>query len=90
MAVAEIASGVMAMLNLYVALLTTMRKQPHILGGYTAGTAVLLVFGRGLLRSRGLTALCWMYLVVMSLVVGYCVAVSWITIRKRSGKPMLS
>ena len=79
---ALLASGVMAMLNLYVALLTTMRKQPHILGAYTAGSLALAAFGRGILQNRGLAALCWVYLAVMSAVVVYCMAVSWRTIGK--------
>ena len=75
--VALLASGVMAMLNLYVALLTTMRKQPHILGAYTVGTVILLVFGRSVLQGSGLTALCVMYLIVMSCVTAYCMVISW-------------
>lgn len=82
--IALLASGVMALLNLYVALLTTMRKQPHILGAYTAGTAVLVIFGRGVLRAQGLTALCWMYLAVMGAVVAYCVVIAWRTISKKT------
>ena len=82
--VALLASGVMAMLNLYVALLTTMRKQPHILGAYTAGTLILVAFGRLVLKETGLLPLCWMYLAVMSLVVIYCMIVYAVTIRKHS------
>ena len=82
--VALLASGVMAMLNLYVALLTTMRKQPHILGAYTAGTVILVAFGRLVLKEKGLLPLCWMYLAVMSLVVIYCMIVYAVTIRKHS------
>ena len=81
--VALLASGVMAMLNLYVALLTTMRKQPHILGAYAAGTLALLICGRGVLQRSGMTALCLVYLAVMVLVVAYCMVISWATIRKQ-------
>ena len=81
--VALLASGVMAMLNLYVALLTTMRKQPHILGAYTAGTVILLAFGRSVLQDSGLTALCWMYLGVMTAVTVYCMIVAWRGVRQR-------
>lgn len=84
--IALIASGVMAMLNLYVALLTTMRKQPHILGAYSAGTLVMLIFGRSVLRGSGLTALCWLYLAVMAAVVAYCMAVGWATLRKKENR----
>ena len=80
--VALLASGVMALLNLYVALLTAMRKQPHILGAYTAGTAVMVAFGRSVLRAQGLTALCLMYLAVMGVVTAYCAATAWKTIQK--------
>lgn len=80
--VALIASGVMAMLNLYVALLTTMRKQPHILGAYAAGSLLLVLFGRGILQGSGLTALCIAYLGVMSAVVAYCMIIFWLKIKK--------
>lgn len=81
--IALIASGVMAMLNLYVALLTTMRKQPHILGAYAAGTVTLAACGRGVLQQSGLTALCLVYLAVMMIVVIYCMVISWMTIKKQ-------
>jgi len=70
------------MLNLYVALLTAMRKQPHILGAYSAGTLALLLLGRPVLRNSGLLSLCRLYLIVMSLAVIYCAAVCILTIRK--------
>ena len=89
--VALLASGVMAMLNLYADLLTAMRRQRHLFLAYGAGSAVMAFFGRPVLRSAGLEPMCWMYLAVMALVVLYCMAVYRVTVRKAGeGGPALT
>lgn len=77
-----LASGAVAMLNLFVALLTAMRKQRHLLCAYAAGSLLLLVSGRFIFQSWGLNVLCWSYLAVLLGVLGWCVGVYWATIRK--------
>ena len=83
--IALVASGVMAMLNLYADLLTAMRRQRHLFFAYGAGSAVMALAGRPVLRSAGLQALCRMYLAVMAAVVLYCMAVYLATVRKAPG-----
>lgn len=58
----------------------------RILGAYSAGTLMMLIFGRSVLRGSGLTALCWLYLAVMAAVVAYCMAVGWDTLRKKENR----
>ena len=79
-----LASGVVAMLNLFVALLTAMRKQRHLLYAYIAGSGVLLCFGKRLFMRLGLNVLCWSYLVVLLGVLGYCTGVYLKTVRTAS------
>ena len=78
-----LASGAVAMLNLFVALLTAMRKQRHLLCAYAAASLLLLVSGRWVFQTWGLNVLCWVYLAVMMGVLGWCVGVYWLTIRKQ-------
>ena len=77
-----LASGVIAMLNLFVSLLTAMRKQRHLLWTYAAGSGILLLAGRPILNAWGLEPLCWFYLAVMGAVLGWCVYVYRITVKK--------
>ena len=80
-----LASGTVAMLNLFVALLTAMRKQKHLLLAYAAASLLLLLAGRPLFTAKGLNPLCWFYLAVLLLVLAWCVGVYYVTVRK--GKP---
>ena len=77
-----LASGAVAMLNLFVALLTAMRKQKHLLLAYAAASLLLLLAGRPLFNAKGLNPLCWFYLAVLLGVLGLCVGVYLATVRK--------
>ena len=77
-----LASGAVAMLNLFVALLTTMRKQRHLLYAYAAASALLLIFGRTLFQTQGTEVLCWAYLAVLLAVLAYCVLIYFRTVRR--------
>ena len=77
-----LASGAVAMLNLFVALLTAMRKQKHLLLAYAAASLLLLLAGRPLFNAKGLNPLCWFYLAVLLGVLGWCVGVYLATVRK--------
>lgn len=83
-----LASGAVAMLNLFVALLTAMRKQRHLLYAYAAASLLLLLAGRRLFAARGLQAVCLLYLAVLLAVLAYCVLVYLRTVahsRKKEG-----
>ena len=82
-----LASGAVAMLNLFVALLTAMRKQKHLLLAYAAASLLLLLAGRPLFNAKGLNPLCWFYLAVLLGVLGWCVGVYLTTVRKAARNP---
>ena len=77
-----LASGVVAMLNFFVALLTAMRKQKHLLLAYAAASLLLLLAGRPVFSTYGLNPLCGFYLAVLLLVLGWCAGVYWVTVMK--------
>jgi len=77
-----LASGAVAMLNLFVALLTAMRKQKHLLLAYAAASLLLLLAGRPFFNAKGLNPLCWFYLAVLLGVLAWCVGVYWVTVRR--------
>lgn len=77
-----LASGVVAMLNLFVALLTAMRKQRHLLYAYAAASLLLLAAGRPLFTARGLLPVCCLYLAVLLAVLAYCILVYLRTVRR--------
>ena len=79
-----LASGTVAMLNLFVSLLTAMRKQKHLLLAYAAASLLLLLTGRAVFNAKGLDPLCWFYLAVLLAVLGWCVGVYFVTVRKAS------
>ena len=76
-----LASGTVAMLNLFVALLTAMRKQKHLLCAYAAASLFLLLAGRPFLAAFGLNPLCLFYLAVLLLVLAWCVGVYLATVK---------
>ena len=76
-----LASGAVAMLNLFVALLTAMRKQKHLLLAYAAASLLLLLAGRPFFNANGLNALCWFYLAVLLAVLAWCIGVYWATVK---------
>ena len=78
-----LASGMIAVINLYIILLTAMRRQGHILGVYAIGTVVLAFGGRWMLKTSGLTALCWLYLAVLVAIAAACVVMSFVVLHGR-------
>ena len=81
-----LASGAVAMLNLFVALLTAMRKQRHLLYAYAVSSLLLLASGRALFVSAGMQAICWLYLAVLLGVLAYCAGVYYVTVRRAAGQ----
>jgi len=80
-----LASGAVAMLNLFVALLTAMRKQKHLLLAYAAASLLLLLAGRPVFSTYGLNPVCWFYLAVLLLVLAWCVGVYLVTVKNSNG-----
>ena len=85
-----LASGAVAMLNLFVALLTAMRKQRLLLYAYAVASLLLLLSGRRLLTALGaglpaMQAVCLLYLGVLLAVLAFCVAVYFETVKKAGG-----
>ncbi len=76
-----IASGIMALQNLFVALLTTMRKQRQLMICYLCASLAIIIMGRGILQRFGLLPMCWAYLVVLSITLLSSAMIYWITIK---------
>lgn len=81
-------SGVISILNLYAMVLTTMRKQKHMLYCYVAGSILMIVLGRIILIQMGLVPLCWIFLAVWILAAIYCMSVAMVTIRSAEKSSM--
>ena len=80
-----LASGVIAMLNLFVALLTAMRKQKYLLYAYASASLLLLLAGKPLFTARGINPLCFFYLAVLLGVLAWCIMIYLATVRKEEG-----
>lgn len=78
-----IVSGVISVLNLYAMVLTTLRKQGHLLYGYIAGALAMAIVSRPLLQSTDLITLCLLYLAILILVVIYCSIISFAAIHRQ-------
>ncbi len=78
-----LSSCVLALLNLFIALLTTMRKQQHLLYCYSVGSLIMLLAGRPILMHANLLCLCWFYLAILIAVVIYCALIYYITVHKQ-------
>ena len=78
-----LAGGAVAMLNLFVALLTAMRKQKHLLFAYAAASLLLLLAGRPVFTAKGLEFLCLFYLTVLLGVLAWCAGVYLVAVRKQ-------
>ena len=78
-----LASGVIALQNLCTALITAMRKQPHLLYCFSAASLVMFLAGKPVLQAKGLTAVSLFYLAVLCAVVLYCAVVILLTLNRR-------
>lgn len=78
-----IVSGVISVLNLYAMVLTTLRKQNHLLYGYIAGALAMVLTSRPLLQYTDLITLCLLYLTILIMVVIYCSIVSFSAVNKK-------
>ena len=75
-------SGIISILNLYGMVLTTIRKQMHILYGYIAGAVIMLIIGRPVLLQTDLFTLSLVFLGIETLVAIYIMLVTFVFIRK--------
>lgn len=76
-----IVSGVISVLNLYAMVLTTLRKQNHLLYGYIAGAAVMVSISRSLLQATDVMTLCYFFLAILIAVAIYCSYISFHAIK---------
>ena len=79
-----IAGGAIAVLNLFIMVLTTIRKQTVLLLGYLIASLFLVLFGKMVLVYYGLIGLSEFFLLVLIIMDLYCVLFSGITIWRRS------
>ena len=77
-----LSGGAIALLNLFVALLTAMRRQRFLLLGYALVSAFLLAVGRPLYAARGLNAVCWCYLFALLALAAGCAIAFALALRK--------
>ncbi len=77
-----IASGIMALQNLFVALLTAMRKQRHLMVCYLCASLAIVIIGRSILQRFGLLTMCCVYLIVLAITLLSSMVIYWITIQK--------
>ena len=77
-----ILSGIISILNLYGMVLTTIRKQMHILYGYIAGALAMLIIGRPVLLQTDMFTLSLVFLGIETLVAIYIMLVTFMSIKK--------
>lgn len=78
-----IAGGMIALLNLFVMVLTTSRRQNYLLYGYIVSSLIMFVLGGKVLNGYGLFGLSVFFLLTMAGINLYCALVSVLTIRKQ-------
>lgn len=67
--------GVIALLNILIILITTIRKQKFLLYGYLVVAIVILAFGKKVLQSFDILGICIMFLVMLLLLLLYFVCI---------------
>ena len=79
-------SGVISILNLYGMILTTIRRQKHILYAYAAGTVAMLIIGRPILQQTDMFTLSLVFLGIEALVASYIMLATFVFIGNESAK----
>jgi O-antigen/teichoic acid export membrane protein len=78
-----IAGGVIALQNLFIMIITTVRYQKYMIYGYIVTAILMFAFGGKVLSEGTLVSLCLFFLGVLCLLTLYCVALITIAINKR-------
>ena len=77
-----LAGGAIAILNLYIMVLTTLREQHKILIGYCLAAGIMFFFGRKILFMYGLTVLTIFFFMDLILLDLYCITIVIWRLRK--------
>lgn len=78
-----IAGGVIALQNLFIMVITTIRYQKYMIYGYIFTAAIMFLAGGRVLAQGNLIRLCLFFLGVLSLLTLYCIALIIIAVRKQ-------
>lgn len=79
-----IAGGIIALQNLFIMVITTVRYQKYMIYGYIVTALIMFLAGGKVLAEGNLVRLCIFFLGVLSLLTLYCVALIIVAVRKRS------
>lgn len=78
-----IAGGVIALQNLFIMVITTVRYQKYMIYGYIFTSVIMFLAGRRVLLKGSLVSLCLFFLGVLSLLTLYCIALIVVALKKR-------
>lgn len=77
------AGGVIALQNLFIMVITTIRYQKYMIYGYIFTAAIMFLAGGRVLSQGNLIRLCLFFLGVLSILTLYCIALIIIAVRKQ-------
>ena len=78
-----IAGGIIALQNLLIMVITTVRYQKYMIYGYIATAVMMVLFSGKILALKGLLALTAYFLTMMIVLFVYCVILLWIAVQRR-------
>lgn len=78
-----IAGGIIALQNLFIMIITTVRYQKYMIYGYIVTAVCMLAGGRKILADYGLTKLCVFFLVMLFMLTVYCTVLMVTAIGKK-------
>ncbi len=78
-----LSGGIIALQNLYIMVITTVRYQKYMIYGYIFTALIMFLLGRTVLVRGGLVLLCWFFFGMICLLTLYCVGLIVIAVKKR-------
>lgn len=79
-----IAGGVIALQNLYIMVVTTVRYQEYMIYGYLVTALIMFLSGKRILVGGSLITLCIFFLGMISLLTLYCVLLIVVAVKRRN------
>ena len=79
-----LAGGIIALQNLFIMVVTTVRYQKFMIYGYSITALILFLFGKKILTGNGLFALCIFFLAMLTFLTLYCIALIVVAIKRES------
>lgn len=79
-----VAGGVIALQNLYIMVVTTVRYQEYMIYGYIVTATIIFLFGKKVLIEQNLLTLCVFFLGMISFLTLYCVFLIIVAIKKKN------